>query len=316
MIEDDVSISTLGFLAVGFLLCFPWSVFILARRKRALVPFGEALVVIWAAIVIGFFALSGSKLEYYVLPALPPLALCAGAAWAMRRGLGVWLLLGAAGSAIVGIWALWIGGTLTADQALRGLSELNVYYRILRDQGLPLPFASPRPFGLLLQGLGVTLLIGWGLAGVCWLRTRPRAAFAALVCTAAGIAILIVQLLHVIEPHHSARAVGAVIRERAQSDDIIAHEGMLEYSGALPLYAGRRVLLVNGKKGDLEFASRLPEAAGMFLDGEEFVRLWQGNRRVFLVTQRPPGRSVIATLPPESIHDLGLYGSRRLFSNR
>jgi hypothetical protein len=54
----------------------------------------------------------------------------------------------------------------------------------------------------------------------------------------------------------------------------------------------------------------------MFLDGEEFVRLWQGNRHVLLVTQRTPARSVIATLPPESIHDLGLYGSRHLFSNR
>jgi 4-amino-4-deoxy-L-arabinose transferase-like glycosyltransferase len=316
VVEDDISISTLGFLVVGFLLCFPWSVFILARRQRAQVPSGDALVVLWAVAVIGLFALSGSKLEYYVMPALPALALCAGAAWAARRKLGLWIVLGASGSALVGIWALFIGHTLTADQALRGLAELNVYYRILQNQGLPLPFASPRPFGVLLQGLGVILLAGWGVAAACWFRARPRAAFGALVGTAAGVAVLIVSLLTVIEPHHSARAVGTAIRELARVDDIVVHEGMLEYSGALPLYAGRQVLLVNGMRGDLEFASRLPEAAGMFLDSAQFLRLWRGDRHVFLVTQRVQARSVVAALPPESTYDLGLYGSRRLISNR
>ena len=38
-------------------------------------------------------------------------------------------------------------------EAARGLAELNAYYRILRDQGVPFPFASARPFGALLQAL-------------------------------------------------------------------------------------------------------------------------------------------------------------------
>ncbi len=315
-LEDDVPISTLGFLVVSFLLAFPWSVFVLARRERPRASAPGSLIGIWAMVVIGFFALSSSKLEYYALPAFPALALFAGAAWATPRGIGRWLLLGAAGSALVGIWALWVGRTLTADQALQGLAELNVNYRILRDQGLPFPFASPRPFGLLLQGLGVVLLTGWGIAVACWLRARPRGAFAALVLTAAGIATLILLLLQLIEPYHSARAVGTAIRERAQPEDVVVHEGMLEYSGALPLYAGRRVLLVDGRRGDLDFASRLPEAKGVFLDREAFVRLWQGKRRVFLVTQRPLARSVVATLPPGSVHEVGLYGSRYLYVNR
>ncbi len=316
VVEDDVPMSALAFLLVTFLLAFPWSVFVFARGERRQAPASRSLVGIWTLVVIGFFALSRSKLEYYALPAFPALALCAGSAWAWRRGIRIWLLLGAAGSALVGIWALAAGATLTASQALRGLAELNVQYRILLNQGLPLPFASPRPFGLLLQGLGVTLLVGWGLAVACWLRSRPRGAFGALVLTAAGIAALILLLLHVIQPYHSARAVGLAIRERAAAADVVVHEGMLEYSGALPLYAGRRVLVVDGRRGDLAFASRLPEAKGVFLDRQEFTRLWQGERRVFLVTQRLPSRSVISTLPAGTVHDLGLYGSRHLFSNR
>ncbi|HSB73443.1 MAG TPA: glycosyltransferase family 39 protein [Candidatus Methylomirabilis sp.] len=314
-LEDDVPISTLGFLVVSFLLFFPWSVFLLARRRTGAPAWGS-LAAIWAVIVVGFFASSGSRLEYYALPAFPALALLVGGAWTERRGIGIWLMPGAAGSGLVGMWALWAGGSLTAAQVLRGLGELNVYYRILREQGLPLPFPSPDPFGHLLQALGLTLLVGWTIAVVCWRRGWSRGSFAALLLTAGGIAALILQLLHLIEPHHSARAVAAAIVERAGADDIVVHEGSLEYSAALPLYAGRRVLVLDGRRGDLEFASRLPEAQGMFLDREEFVHLWQGERPVFLVTQRPPSRSVVTTLPPGSLHEVGLYGSRHLYSNR
>lgn len=315
-LEDDVPLSALRFLVVTFLLFFPWSVFVLGRRDRKPGAAWGSLVVIWALVVVGFFSLSGCKLEYYALPAFPAFALLAGGAWATRRGIAVWLMLGALGSGLVGMWALWTGATLAASQALQGLAELNVYYRILLDQGLPLPFPSPRPFGLLLQGLGLTLIAGWAIAVVCWRRASPRGAFVALVLTAAGIAFLILQLLQVIEPHHSAREVGWAIAGRAGADDLVVHEGPLEHSAALPLYAGRRVIVVDGRRGDLEFASRLPEAKGMFLEREELVRLWQGEREVFLVTLRSPARSVIATLPPGSVHAVGLYGSRQLLSNR
>jgi 4-amino-4-deoxy-L-arabinose transferase-like glycosyltransferase len=312
-LEDDVPISTLGFLVVTFLFCFPWGVFLLARR-RPLARWG-ALVPVWAVTAVGIFALSGSKLEYYALPALPAVALLAGGAWAERRGIGWWLLLGAVGSSLVGAWAVWAGGSVAAPQVLHGLAELNVYYRILRDQGLPLPFASPRPFGLLLQGLGVTLLVGWAISAACWWRGHARGAFVALVLMAGGIAALIFQLLQVIEPHHSARAVGAAIVARAGTADLVVHEGSLEYSGALPLYAGRRILVVDGRRGDLEFASQLPEAQGMFLERAELARLWEGKQRVFLVTQRPRARSVVANLPPDSVHEVGVYGSRILYAN-
>jgi 4-amino-4-deoxy-L-arabinose transferase-like glycosyltransferase len=314
-IEDDVPVSALGFLVVSFLLFFPWSVFLAARRRTG-APAWHALIIIWALVVVGFFAISGSTLEYYALPAFPALALLVGGAWAERRGIGPWLALGALGSTLVGAWALWAGPRLTADQVLQGLAELNVYYRILRAQGLPLPFASPAPFGALLQLLGVTLLVGWIIAVSCWWRGKPHASFAALALTAGGIAALIAQLLLLIEPHHSARAVAKAIVARAGDPDLVVHEGMLEYSAALPLYAERQIAVVDGRRGDLEFASRLPEAEGVFFDREAFVRLWQAGRPVYLVTQRPLGESIVAALPPDSVRDLGLYGSRRLFSNR
>jgi hypothetical protein len=315
-VEDDVSISTLGFLVVTFLWFFPWSVFLLARPA----PGGAGarwrpVMIVWAVVVIGFFALSRSKLEYYALPALPALAVLVAGAWTAGRDVGRWLAVGFLGSAAVGAGALWLGARLTPAQALSGLGELNVYYRILREQGTAFPFDSARPFGLLLQGLGGVLIAGWGLAALCWARGWRRGALAALVGVGAAIAALILELLVVVEPHHSARAVAGALVASAGPDDLVVHEGALEYSAALPFYTGRRIAVVNGARGDLAFASRLPGAEAYFLDGAELARRWASPGRVFLVTREPPARGVVAELPPGAAHLVGRYGSRWLYVN-
>lgn len=317
-LEDDVPVTVLGFLVLTFIWFFPWSVFAFARPARddRSAAAWRSLMPIWAVVVIGFFAVSGSKLEYYALPAFPALAVMVGAAWASRRDVGRFMVPGLIGCVVVGIAAVWLGARLTPAQALSGLAELNVYYRILRDQGVPFPFESVRPFAALLQGLGATLIVGWAIAAACWWRGWPRAAFAALAAHGVVIAALIVTLLYVVEPHHSAKAVSQAIVARAGAGDVVAHEGSLEYSAALPFYTGRRIVVVNGRRGDLDLASRLPEARGYFVGAGEFRGLWAADGRMFLVTQRPLGVSVATELPTESVHLIGCFGSRCLYSNR
>lgn len=316
-LEDDVPVSAIGFLAATFVWFFPWSVFVLARPGRPEAPSPwRAVPLIWAVVVIGFFALSRSRLEYYALPAFPALAVMVGGAWASGRDVGRWLAAGLAGCAAVGAAALWAGARLTADQVLSGLAALNVYYRILRAQGEALPFDSVSAFGLLLQLLGATLVVGWILAAACWWRGRRHGAFAALVGVGVAIGALVVHLLYVVEPHHSVKAVAGAIAARARADDVVVHEGSLEYSAALPLYTARRIVVVDGARGDLEFASRLPEARGYFVDATAMAAIWDGTRRVFLVTQRPPAHSVADRLPAGSVRLIGRFGSRWLYSNR
>jgi 4-amino-4-deoxy-L-arabinose transferase-like glycosyltransferase len=318
-LEDDVPVSALGLLLVSFVWFFPWSVFALARPAadgRGGVAAWRPLLVVWALVVIAFFMASRSKLEYYALPAFPALAVRVGAAWSGGRGVGRWFVAGITGCALVGLAVWWLGAHLTPAQALAGLAELNVYYRILRDQGLGFPFTSAAPFGTLLQALGVTLVVGWVIAGACWWTRRRGAAFAALASVGVVIAVLIVRLLHVVEPHHSAEAVSEAILARAGAADVVAHEGSLEYSAALPFYTGRRIVVVNGARGDLDISSRRPEARGWFVDGAGLAARWRGDERVFLVTQRPRPQSVVAALPADGVHELGRFGSRWLYSNR
>jgi 4-amino-4-deoxy-L-arabinose transferase-like glycosyltransferase len=314
-LEDDVPVSTLGFLVVSFVWLFPWSVFVLARRAPEGAPAAEwrSLAVIWAVVVVGFFAVSRSKLEYYAVPAFPAVAVLAGAAWACARDVGRWLAVALAGVTAVAIGCFWLAARLTPDQTLFGLAEFNVYYRILREQGLGLPYDSAEPFALLLQGVGAVLLVGWGAAAFCWWRGWRHASFACVVGVGAGIAALMVALLYVVEPHHSAKAVSGAISARVRANDVVAHEGSLEYSAALPFYTGRRLVVVDGARGDLDIASRRPEARGYFVDRDGLAGLWAGPRRVLLVTQRPRTRSVVDTLASPVM--IGQFGSRWLYSN-
>jgi hypothetical protein len=273
------------------------------------------VIAVWALAIVGLFSLSRFKHEYYALPAFPAVAVLVGAAWASGRDIGRWLWIGLLSCSAVGIWALVMGVGLTPAQVLNGLGEVNVYYRILRDQGAPFPFTSPRPFSRLLLGLGLTLLVGWSVATFCWMLRWRRSAFVSLVAVAGVITALIFHMLDVVEPHHSAKEISEAIVRQAAPADVIALEGSLEYSPALPFYTGRRVLLVNGALGYFSFASRLPEADGVFIDTKELIRLWNSSRRVFLVVRRPRGQSVVAALPPARVYELGRHGSRWLYSN-
>jgi 4-amino-4-deoxy-L-arabinose transferase-like glycosyltransferase len=316
-VEADVPISTLGFLATSFVWAFPWSVFSLARPEPDGPPRQRwrPVIVLWLLVVVGLFALSRFKHEWYALPAFPALAVLVGAAWASGRDIRRWLVIGLLGSGAVGLGALWASTGLTSGQVLNGLAELNAYYRILRDQGIPLPF-EPRAVEVLLRGLGLALLVGWGLATLCWVRGGRRTAFASLVGASGWITLLIFGLLEVVEPHHSAKEVAQAINAQASTADVLVLEGSLAYSGALPFYTGRRVLLVNGAVDYFSISARLPEARGIFIDVSELIRLWEGPRRVFLVARRPSDQSVASALPATSARELGRYGVHRLYSNR
>jgi 4-amino-4-deoxy-L-arabinose transferase-like glycosyltransferase len=316
-VEADVPISTLGFLAASFVWAFPWGVFTLARAEPGWTPPARwrPVIALWLVVVVGVFALSRFKHEYYALPAFPALAVLVGAGWAGGRDIGRWLALGLIGCVAVGLGALWIGAGPTAGQVLNGLAELNAYYRILRDQRVPLPF-EPGRFGVLMQVLGWVLLVGWGLAAACWARGWRWAAFTSLIGVAGAITLLIFRLLAIVEPHHSVKEVAQVINAQALPDDLVVLEGSLSYGGALPFYTRRRLLLVNGAVDYYAITARLPEARGVFIDSGELQKLWEGPRRVFLVAHRPFDASLIAALAPARVRDLGAHGGSHLYSNR
>jgi hypothetical protein len=269
-----------------------------------------------------FFSLSSSTLEHYFLPAIPPLSLMVGAAWSeafakesLSSNLKWSLVVATLGCVPVGFYLLSLSQRLAPQDVFTWLAEMNVYYRILREQGRDFPFSSVAPFVPLARGLGLVLVIGLPLSLVLFYLRRPRASFLAMAGVAAVVAGLVFRLVLIVEPHHSAREVALAVKAAAGPADLIVHEGPLEYSGSLPFYTGRQIHVLNGKRGDLEFGSGDPEGGKVFLDDAELAPLWEGEKRVFLISRLPGQESVRKQLSDKPVFSIGRYGSRSLYSN-
>jgi len=331
-VEDDVPVTTPAFLVLTLIWFFPWSLFLpvalrqgFPRLQSARLPAQRMhlLVGLWAATTIGFFSLSGSKLEHYFLPAVPAMSLMVGALWAQPfhslkniNGLKRTLAVGGTGCFVAGAGLLLLSDRLSPQALLASLAELNVYYRILQSQGMAFPFASVAPFVALLKYLGSALAVGIPVAFILFQFRMSKASFATILCLAGVIAALVFRLLILIEPHHSSRAVAQLLASRSGEGDPIVHAGSLEYSGGLRFYMGRNIYLLNGKRGDLDFGSRYPETKYLYLGDAEFARLWNSGRQVFLVGSEERARKVIEKISIGETFFLGRYGSRLLYVNR
>src|SRR5206468_10737394 len=114
----------------------------------------------------------------------------------------------------------------------------------------------------------------------------------------------------------SHRAVSGLARDVGRlmaPEDLLVHEGPLENSGALEWYAGRRPVIVDGRRSVLGFGAERPEARDLFWDEARLRDAWVSGRRVWVVSVRSPARSVVAGLPAARL--LGVSGGRSLWMN-
>jgi len=215
-----------------------------------------------------------------------------------------------------GLGLLIFSDLLTSQALMAGLAELSGYYRILKGSGGALPFASVSPFVDLLKMLGVALTVAVPLSWFLYRSRRPRASFAAVLCLAGAIDLLVFRLLLVTEPHHSSRNVAHALTSLSGPGDAIVHLGSMEYSGGLPFYTGREIYLLNGNRGSLDFGSRYADAARLFLDNTQFAKLWKSQQRVFLVSRFHANRNDLEEILEDKMFLVGQYGSRWLHTNR
>lgn len=331
-VEEDVSLTTLAFLANVLIWIFPWSIVLPAALREA-VPWLRStaarvervrlLVGLWAVTVIGFFSLSSSKLEHYFLPAIVPLSLMAGKVWAdelsssgasttLKWSLGIAALI----CPLFGAGLLFLALHLTPDDVLMGLAQVDVYYRIIWTHGYEFPFVSVSSFVRLVRILGGIFIVGFPLAFALFYFRLPRASFATLLGVAGLVGLLVFRLVLLLEPFQSAKSAAHALSARLKPEDKIVYEGDLSYAGGIPFYTERQVYVLNGRQGDLEFGSYYPEAKHLFLDNATFARLWEGGQQIIFVTRFPVQQSFVKYLPKAGTFLVGRYGSYGLYSNR
>ncbi len=339
--EDGRSLGTAAFLGVTACALLPWTPYLAAALGRAVR--GEArdprwrFLLGWIAAVIGFFSVSSFKLEYYALPAFPAIALVVavlvcqasdGAAAgrpedgsktsAGHKALLAWTRISLWGGMLfcLGIAWVWWAGWLTPRPIIRALSFWSTNYRIILDHDLPLPPVTPGPYaGVLLAG-GLVWVAAFGAAAWCLARGRVLTSAAAVGSAGLGLSLLAGAVLHEVGPHHSLKPLADHLNAVHRPGDVLIHERGLEKGGGLLFYTRRPVLILDGRRGDLEFGSGLPEAAGRFIDARRFREIWSGEVRVFLVTDLPASQSAISRMSSAVPIPVAATGTRWLYANR
>jgi len=325
-----------AFLIMVVIWTFPWSVFlpVALRRYWPQAPVasreerGFLFVLLWAASVVGFFALTPSRLEYYSMPAFPALALLVGRLWgaamaprsdrALPSGLSYscFSLLTIAVGLLPASWLfphlqhLSLYNMFTAMDAY----SRDIQYGILSNAEV-YTVPSYQELVPIIQWAALALLVGVAAATFAWLRRRPGLTFACLVASMLPTLAFIQTGITIFEPHRSVIHLAAVIRREFRPGDRLIIEGPYENFASANFYTGQRARVLHGRFGDLEFGSRYPEAAGTFLEEPEFAALWRGAGRVYLLSDSPSRMGKLQALGAEPAV-LGRSGKNWLFSNR
>jgi hypothetical protein len=255
----------------------PWTLMLpeaLYRFWRETGPRGEGLakarlLLIWAGVIMGFFTLSSSRIEYYSLPALPPLALVLG--WRLDRYLAaprdrglLWPLL------LIGLLGLGIMFLLPHLERICGANrrEFIGMFQLIQ------PVA--RQFTYWIPGLAFLGVVA------CWLQ--PRAAVACFGALALITSYFTLQTLLLLSPHLSDKIPGEFLRQRAGPQDLVVMESIeeFEYGASLAYYAGRRILIVQ-RQGCPQFPCPVSPRENNLISPDRLKELWAGARRVFLL---------------------------------
>jgi hypothetical protein len=332
-VEDGTSLGALAFLGVTAAALFPWTPVLAATLERAARGStrdpGQRFLLGWVALVVGLFLASSFKLEYYALPAFPAAALLAAAlvcraadapatdhaaGGALRR----WVRIALAGGVLFCLAVVWTwqAGSLSPASIVRGLSFWSTNYRIVLDHGLPLPPVSPERYAAVLLAGGALWTVGFGAAAWCLSRRGAWTAAAAVGAVGVGMCLLAGVVLREVGPHHSLKTLADRLNVLLQPGDVLIHERGMEKGGGLLFYTKRRALVLNGRRGDLEFGSRLPGGSRAFIDSEQFREVWSGGSRAFLVTDLPVQRSAIGLIAGGAPAPVASTGTRWLYANR
>lgn len=322
--DEDVPLSSLEFVVVAGLGAFPWiapaALEIGQLTRRRAWRFAENIpwvaLALWAVGIFLVFTISAFKLPHYGLPAYPAIALLAARWWSRRdardRRPVLWHL------AAFGLLAAILGAAALTDG--RGFmdtifSATDVYSRKeeVATQIAPLPaWSALRP---LVWHTALVFALGAALLATAAAWRAGRLAACTVAVTMLAIVPSIGQGLGLVSTARAVSAMAAEIRLGWSPDVVLIHEGPIENSGALELYAGVRPVLVEARRSVLGIGSTFPEAADTFWDADRFTRVWLSNRPALLVTTRDPERSLVAKMPRDRVHLLASRQGRWLWSN-
>ncbi len=290
-------------------------------RERA----AALTVTLWAGIVLIFFSIS-SRQEYYSLPALPALALMVGGMLAaadrsrprqpdederitanMLRCHG-WILLPITVlvAVVCGYFAIMAPKPAPGVDLAALLASNPEMYNLSLGHLFDLTGAAMGLFRGPLTAVAFGMLV---LGPASYLLRRRGQTYGANVLLAGGMVVVLlaaheglVRFNPILGSKGLAEAIVAAQKAHPESGDAIVLDGELTSGSTLLFYTQQPVLLVNGRVNGPWFGSFWPDAPKIFEDEASLRKLWDGPRRVFLMTYHPaareqelPGAKVLAS---------------------
>jgi len=312
-------------------------------------------LLLWAAIVLGFFTLS-SRQEYYNLPALPALALLAAGLLAQADA----AVLSSRSRAVSGVGSASLCESPVKNDLLACRSALNSSFCLL----VPITtlialvcgtfaIAAPRPapgtdiasliaanpefynlslghiFDLTGAAMGLFRgplmavafsMIAIGLGSYLF-RRRGLTLAANLTLGAAMVVTLLAaheglaRFYPILGSKQLALAINQVQQANPRSDDLIILDGELTSGSTLVFYTRQQVHLINGKVNGLWYGSFWPDAPKIFETEQSLRALWSGPRRIFLFTYNP-GPRTRELASYNTVSVLASAGGKTLLSNQ
>ena len=334
--RDYDTVPLLLFWGLLFVWLMPWVAFLFkalaqvpwraAVKREALTQEQQAwtLLAIWALVPLVFFSFS-TRQEYYVLPALPPLALMIGAwlardeevcpstdaALAGRRIAFVLMVLGVIGAGV----AAWFG--IFAPRPAPGVGLASVLSQNPGDYALSFGHfldLSTKAMGFFhgpLLDTAAALFVG--TLGNFFYRLRGNARYANLFLAGmSGVFLLAAHMaLQTFAPVLSSQVLAAAIHRDVRTEDVLEINGEYEAGSTMSFYLQRQVRILNGRSSNLWYGSFFPDAPAIFDDTASFQQLWSGDARVFLWTE-----TANAPKLPGETFVIAASGGKEILSNQ
>jgi 4-amino-4-deoxy-L-arabinose transferase-like glycosyltransferase len=321
----------------------PWSSFLpqaLARvrflRIREITKSAHArarLILLLSAFLIVFFFSFSTRQEYYVLPALPPLALLIGAWLAEEEDSPVesplrrWGRISSYALAALGLMAcvaaVFLAATSppvspSADIAslLHSGPEESQQYALSLGHFFDLNARVMTMFRTPLLLFGLSWFVGSAMNLYFRLQDRPALGNWSLALMSICLLIAVHMALVTFSPVLTSKPLADAIARVYQPGDIIEINGEYEGGSTLNYYSGHQVRILNGRSANLWYGSFFPDAPQIFDDTTSFQRLWNGPHRIFLWTEMEKKDEVLLGINPKSVFTLSQFGGKLILTNR
>jgi len=341
--RDYGTVPLLLFWGLLLVWLFPWSSFlpqalisVKFSRVREAVSSPQAraknVFLLAAFLVILFFSFS-TRQEYYVLPALPTLALLLGGCLAEEEAalpgspLRKWGEISATVLACLGLLAGIVSlvlaiaappvipGTDIAQLLNSGPPE-SQQYALSLGHFLDLNLRVMTMFRAPLLLFGLSLFLGSGLNWYFRRRERPKLGNWALASMSVLSLLAIHAALVTFSPLLTSKPLAEAILLVYRPGDIIEVNGEYEGGSTLNYYTLCQVRILKGRSANLWYGSLFSDAPRIFDDSSSFERLWTGPQRVFLWTEADSKDKALAGIDPSTVFLLSSSGGKLVLTNR